>query len=109
MPYGFFGWEPITKAGFFAGLRARYFGRRPLTEDGSVESDASLVFNLRTGYDFSPNLRLSFDVLNLFDSSDDDITYYYESQLAGELAGVEDIHSHPIEPRSLRVTLTYRF
>ncbi|MGZ0656650.1 TonB-dependent receptor [Coraliomargarita sp. W4R72] len=98
-----------SESGFFAGLRARYFGSRPLTEDGSVESDASLVFNLKTGYDFSPNLRLSLDVLNLFDSEDDDITYYYESQLAGEFSGVEDVHSHPIEPRSLRVTLTYRF
>jgi outer membrane receptor protein involved in Fe transport len=95
--------------GFFAGLRARYFGRRPLTEDGSVESDSSLVFNLRTGYDFSPNLRLSFDVLNLFNSNDDDITYYYESQLASESTGVEDVHYHTIEPRSLRVTLTYRY
>lgn len=96
-------------SGLFASLRGRYFGPRALTEDGSMESDSSLVFNLRTGYDFSDNLRLSVDVLNLFDSSDDDITYFYESQLASEVAGVEDIHFHPMEPRSLRVSLTYRF
>ncbi|MDQ8194403.1 TonB-dependent receptor [Coraliomargarita sp. SDUM461004] len=98
-----------SESGFFAGLRARYFGRRPLVEDGSLESDPSLVFNLRTGYDFSPNLRLSFDVLNLFDSNDDDITYYYESKLSTEVASVEDVHSHVIEPRSFRITLTYRY
>lgn len=98
-----------SESGFFSTLRARYFGPRPLVEDGSVESDSSLVFNFRAGYDFSENLRLSIDVLNLFDSNDDDITYYYESRLAGELAGVEDIHFHPIEPRTVRASLTYRF
>lgn len=98
-----------SDGGFFASLRGRYFGPRPLTEDGSIESDSSLVFNLRAGYDFTDDLRLSVDVLNLFDSDDDDITYYYESQLAGEPTGVEDIHFHPIEPRTLRVNLTYRF
>lgn len=97
------------QSGLFGSLRARYFGSRPLTEDGSIESDPSLVLNLKAGYDFTPNLRLSFDVLNLLDSQDDDITYYYESQLAGEVSGVEDVHFHPIEPRSLRVTLSYRF
>ncbi|WPJ94302.1 TonB-dependent receptor [Coraliomargarita algicola] len=97
------------RSGFFTSLRARYFGSRPLTEEGAVESDASLVFNLKAGYDFNPNLRISFDVLNLFDSEDHDITYYYESQLAGELVAVEDVHFHPIEPRSLRVTVSYRF
>lgn len=98
-----------SDSGFFTTFRGRYFGPRPLTEDGSVESDSSLVFNLRTGYDFSDNLRFAIDVLNLFDSDDDDITYYYESQLDSEVAGVEDVHFHPIEPRTLRATLTYRF
>ena len=43
------------------------------------------------------------DVLNLLDSDDDDITYFYASRLAGEPAeGVEDLHFHPIEPRTVR-------
>lgn len=98
-----------NKAGFFSTLRGRYFGPRPLIEDGSVESGSTLVFNFRAGYDISDNLRVAIDVLNLFDSNDDDITYYYESQLTAEPAGVEDVHFHPIEPRTLRASLTYRF
>ena len=49
---------------------------------------------------------LRADVLNLFDSDDRDIEYFYASRLAGEpLEGVEDRHFHRFEPRQLRVTL----
>ena len=96
-------------SGFFTTLRGRYFGPRPLTEDGSIESNSSLVFNYRAGFDVSENLRISIDVLNLFDSNDDDITYYYGSKLEGEAAGIEDIHFHPIEPRTVRTSITYRW
>jgi hypothetical protein len=49
------------------------------------------------------------DCLNLLDRSDNDIEYFYESQLASEAAPVEDRHIHPIEPRMLRVSVTWRF
>ena len=39
-----------TDNGWFGSLRFRYFGERPLTEDGSVESDSSAIWNLRLGY-----------------------------------------------------------
>jgi len=46
-------------------------------------------------------------VLNLFDSDDRDIEYFYPSRLEGEpLEGVEDRHFHRFEPRQVRVTLT---
>ena len=48
-------------------------------------------------------------VYNVFDSDDNDITYFYESQLANETAPVEDIHFHPVEPRTVRVTLSGSF
>jgi hypothetical protein len=39
-----------------------------------------------------------------------DIDYYYRSRLAGEpVAGVEDIHFHPVEPRRIRITLSAAF
>jgi hypothetical protein len=44
-------------------------------------------------------------VLNLFDRRVSDIDYYYASQLRGEAQPVEGIHTHPAEPRSLRVSL----
>ena len=102
----------VSEIGFFVSLRGRYFGPRYLVEDGSAESGSSLLFNLRTGYNVNEKLRIELDVLNLFDSNDDDITYYYESRLS-ELSepagGVADRHFHPIEPRSLRAAVTYRF
>jgi hypothetical protein len=49
-------------------------------------------------------------VLNLLNSRDHDITYFYASRLPGEPAGgVEDIHFHPVEPRTVRLYLTYKF
>ncbi|MGH8241122.1 MAG: hypothetical protein ACREXP_29460 [Steroidobacteraceae bacterium] len=51
----------------------------------------------------------SVALYNVFDSDDDDITYFDESQLATEPAPVEGIHFHPVEPRTLRVTLAASF
>ena len=48
------------------------------------------------------------DILNLFDSHDNDIAYFYESRLPGEPAqGIPDLHFHPIEPRTYRLYLTW--
>ena len=52
------------------------------------------------------DVTLTADVFNLFDSRASDIDYVYTSRLPGELSeGVMDRHFHPVEPRSLRVTL----
>ena len=47
-------------------------------------------------------------VPGLFDKAGNDITYFYESQLAGEAAPVEDIHFYLVEPRTLRASVTVR-
>ncbi len=95
--------------GWFGSLRLRYFGERPLIEDSSVKSDSTTVLNLRAGYQ-GPDWELKMDVLNLLDSDDHDIDYYYASRLPGEPAGgVEDIHFHILEPRTVRVYATYKF
>ena len=62
------------------------------------------------GYKFSKNLKVALDVFNLFDRNGSDIDYYYASRLKGEPAeGVNDIHFHPVEPRSLRLSLMASF
>jgi hypothetical protein len=93
--------------GLSASARLRWLGEAPLTEDGSVQSDDSLLMNAGVAYRRgSAELRL--DVFNLLDSNDHDISYYYPSRLGGEpLSGVEDIHFHPLEPRSVRATVTW--
>jgi outer membrane receptor protein involved in Fe transport len=94
---------------WFGSIRFRYFGPRPLTEDGGIKSGATSLLNLRAGYKLSPQSKLSFDVYNLLNQKANDIEYAYASQLAQEASPVMDRHIHPIEPRMLRVTLTHRF
>ena len=49
-------------------------------------------------------------MFNLFNAQTNDISYYYTSRLPGEPAeGVDDVHFHPGEKRSFRVSLSYRF
>ena len=95
--------------GWFGSLRLRYFGERTLVEDGSVTSDPSAVVNLRAGYQYRDWIFRA-DVLNLLDSDDHDIDYWYASRLPGEAAGgVEDVHYHPLEPRTVRFSVGYPF
>ena len=68
------------------------------------------MVNAQVGYRFLPSLKATVAVLNLFDSIDNDITYFYESRLPGEPAeGVSDFHFHPVEPRAVRLTLAAEF
>jgi outer membrane receptor protein involved in Fe transport len=92
--------------GWFGSLRWRYFGPRPLIEDASIRSRSSSLVNARLGYAFDRRTRVSADVYNLFDRKDNDVEYYYESRLPGEAAPVADVHFHPVERRSVRLTLT---
>ena len=74
----------------------------------AIRKDDSTIFNFGASYDFG-DWELGFDVLNLTDADDDDIAYWFESRLATEPAGVEDIHFHPSNPRTYRATLRYKF
>ena len=92
---------------FNLSLTGRYLGSAPLIEDDSVRSESSIVIHGSIGYRAGP-VELSLEVFNLTDSNDFDIAYFYESRLPGEAAaGVEDIHFHPLEPRTARFTATY--
>lgn len=96
-------------SGWFGSLRVRYLGAAPLVEDGSVESEGSTMANLALGWS-NERWQLQFDVLNLLDSDDHDVDYFYGSRLPGEpLGGIEDVHYHVFEPRQARAYLGYRF
>lgn len=95
--------------GWLASAQLKHFGRYPLIEDDSVESGGSTIVNLRVGREWE-RIGLYLDVLNLLDSEDHDIDYYYTSRLAGEPAGgVDDVHFHIFPSRSLRLSLRYAF
>jgi hypothetical protein len=90
-------------------LRLRYFGPRPLIEDNSVRSHASTTLNGRIGYRWSRDLRLELEGFNLANRRVSSIDYYYASRLRGEAAASDDIHFHPTESRSFRLTLIKNF
>lgn len=95
--------------GFFGSLSFRYFGAVPLVEDGTIKSEGSTHANLALGWSMY-NWQVQLDVLNVFDSKDHDVDYFYASRLAGEpLGGYEDIHYHIFEPRQIRLYLKRDF
>jgi len=89
--------------------RIRHFGERTLDSFNTQKSDDFTVTNAGLSYEMN-DWKFGVDVLNVFDSTDHDIDYFYTSRLAGEPAGgVDDIHFHPIEPRTIRVKARYTF
>jgi outer membrane receptor protein involved in Fe transport len=115
--------------GWFGALRYRYFGPRPLTEDGAFISPATGILNGQVGYRFDNGWRIQLDAFNILDSKSDQITYAYGSLLKTDAlfamcfpssgsptaptavcqTGVMDRVLHPVEPLALRVTLAGRF
>jgi hypothetical protein len=99
----------LLPSGFFWTFRTRYFGPRPLVEDNSIRSNYTSLCNMAVGYQ-TRRFRASVDFLNLFNSKDHDIDYFYTSRLPGEPAGgVDDLHYHPVEPFGVRFNLAWMY
>ena len=91
-------------------LQLRYFGPRPLSEDNTVRSKATTLLNGHIGYKFGPKWRLELEGFNLGNRKSSAIDYYYRSRLQGEpTAGIADVHFHPVESRSFRLSLQTNF
>ncbi len=98
----------VNPNGITASLRIRHFSDAALTPDESITKDGSTLIHAGASYSFD-NWELGIDILNLMDREDDDISYFFESRLPGEVDPSEDIHFHPSNPRSVRVLLKYNF
>jgi hypothetical protein len=95
----------VDRLGPWSGaLRLRYFGPRPLVEDDSVRSRPSVTLNARLGYRLAKDMRIELEGFNLANRRDSAIDYFYASRMRGETEAREDVHFHPIEPRSARIT-----
>ena len=91
-------------------LFMRYFGPRALTQDNSARSSPSTLFNGQIAYDVNRSVRVTLDILNIFNVLVNDMEYYYPTRLKGEpAAGVSDYEIHPSEPLSARLGLTTKF
>ena len=95
--------------GGFGSVRVRHFGSRPLTEDNAERAPASTTINAQFGWR-SDKWEIAVDVLNALDRENYDIAYHYTSRRSGEAAdGRDDLHFHPAEPRTFRLTFTRRW
>ena len=104
-------------------VHARYFGPRPLIEDNSQRSQSSTIFSARASYKVDAKTSVNLDVFNLFNRKSNDIEYYYCSRLLTDdvsspaarcfddpnKQGINDIHFHPVEPRTVRLALIARY
>ena len=117
------------KTGWFSALRYRYFGPRPLTEDGAFVSPATGLLNGRLGYRFDNGWRIQLDAFNILNSRSDQISYAYGSLLRSDAlfamcfpaagpptapaavcqTGVMDRVLHPVEPLAIRLTVAGQF
>lgn len=91
---------------FVASLRARHFGDASLVEDGSIATGATTILNLGVKYRWRET-ELGLQLLNVLDAADNDIAYYFESQLAGEAQPVADVHFHPVLARTVRLSMKW--
>lgn len=86
------------------------------TDDFSSEQPhwvAVALMNLQGGYRFNKHWKIRMDVFNLFNRIDHDTDYAYESRIKDNVGVLQDtteeIHFHPVEKRSARLTLTATF
>jgi hypothetical protein len=89
--------------GLSAPLQAFYVGKRPLTEDRSVDTQLFTIFDLiarfRWPYKFGPGYPEPFLMFqNLFDTEYRQAQFFFESRLRNEPAPVSDIHFTPGAP-----------
>jgi hypothetical protein len=76
-----------------------------------VRSVPTRLWNAQAGLHVAPRTDLVLDAFNLLDAAANDIDHDYccRSRLPGEPdEGVEDVHTHPTPPRTLRVSVRLR-
>ena len=100
---------------WFGGLRLRYLGAYALEETGTEKSSSFWTANLKLSYRIEPKTQLSLDVLNLFDRKANDIEYWGGACTRSEQAsgacngGIDGRLVHPLEPRTVRISLRTSF
>jgi hypothetical protein len=103
--------------GWFSRLSYRYFGARPLTEDGTMKSPAAGTVQARVGYRFDNGWKFNIDAFNILNSRSDAIDYYanvfaiqhsvlYPWYAGGSALGIADRTFKPLDPPAVRLQLS---
>jgi outer membrane receptor protein involved in Fe transport len=93
-----------------ASVRVRHLGPYPLIEDNSVRDKGSTIVNARAAWK-GRKIEIYGEVLNIFDSHDKDMAYYYESYIPtfDTHGPVEGRLSRVIEPRTFKIGARFTF
>jgi len=110
------GIELGEKTGWFGGMYYRYFGSRPLTEDGQLRSSAMGTVNARVGYRFDNGWKLQVDAFNITNQRSSAIDYGYGAFARQDYLlfpggaqgsnGLMDRYFKPQDPPAVRLTLS---
>jgi outer membrane receptor protein involved in Fe transport len=100
--------------GLTSQLQATYLGVRPLIEDRSVKAPSWIDFDLSERYRLPfrlphGHMEAFLFIQNLFNTKWEQATFYFESRLRHEAAGVNDIHFVPGNPRFFMGGLAWYF
>ena len=74
-----------------------------------MRSEPTTLVNLEAGYRFWKRYKISAAVYNVFDSDDNDITYFYDFRSTPTGPAESGFLFHPVLPGSARVTLTCNY
>ena len=92
--------------GWSGALEYRYLGVYPVVPDDSIKGQGYGEWNLDASYQFENGWSVGAGLYNALDTKAYAAEFYYADRLPGEpAAGVGDLHVHPIEPRTVRITL----
>jgi outer membrane receptor protein involved in Fe transport len=92
------------------GLGYRYLSSYPLSSDDSVQGHGYGIWSGDAHYVIGRGWSMGLGVYNLLNKKADAAEFWYVDRLAGEpAAGVADIHIHPLEGTSARITIVKAF
>jgi outer membrane receptor protein involved in Fe transport len=92
------------------GLQYRYLGAYPLSSDGAVRGSGYGEWDGDIRYALAGGWKLGLGVYNITNKRANAAEFWYVDRLPGEpRAGAADMHLHPLEPVSARLTLAKTF
>ncbi len=78
-----------------------------MTPDNAVRDAGYGEFNVEAGYTTQSGWKFDLGLYNILNTRANAAAFWYADRLPGEPAeGVSDKHIHPLEPISVRFTLT---
>lgn len=88
----------------------RYLGAYPLSPDNAVEGHGYGEWSGDVHYALESGWSAAIGIFNISGKKADAAEFWYVDRLRSEsAAGIADIHAHPLEPRTARLTIAKRF